>query len=87
MWKKQERKAVNAEFLNLLGQIDSEIHLPIILQEVRKELRNGLLLIIQSRNKMQSQPLHMKQQYFVQIKLSQFYIEQLWILESIIFKY
>ena len=35
----QERKAANAEFLNLLGQIDSEIHLTIILQEVGKELR------------------------------------------------
>jgi len=53
----EERKAVNAEFLNLVGQIDSEIHLPIILQEVRKELRHGLLLIIQSRNKMQKSTL------------------------------
>ena len=57
MWKKKEQKAINAEFLNLLSQIDSEIHLPIILQEVRKELRHGLLLIIQSRNKMQKSTL------------------------------
>ena len=71
--EKEERKAVNAECLNLVGQIDSEIHLPIILQEVRKELRHGLLLIIQSRNKKcKSQPLHMKQQYFVQIELLKF---------------
>jgi hypothetical protein len=57
MWKKKERKAINAEFLNLLGQIDSKIHLPIILQEVRKEHGNGLLLISQSRNKMHKSTL------------------------------
>ena len=67
MWKKQERKTANAECLNLLGQIDSEINLSIILQEGRNELRHVLLLIIQSRNKIQTQSLHMKQQYFVQI--------------------
>jgi len=58
MWKKQERKAAKPEFLNLLGQFDSEIHWNIILQEVRKELRHASLLRnIQSRNRMQKSTL------------------------------
>ena len=51
------KDSLTTEFLNLLGQIDAGIHLTIILQEVRKELRHGLLLIIQSRNKMQKSTL------------------------------
>jgi hypothetical protein len=52
---------------------DSEIPLASILQEVRKKLKHvSLLRIFQSRTKCKSQPLHMKQQYFVQMELLQF---------------
>jgi len=54
MWKKQERKAVKTKFLNLFvfRRMDSEIHLTIILQEVRKELRHvSFLKNFQSWNK------------------------------------
>ena len=65
MWKTQERKAVKAEFLNLFvfGQMDSKIHLTIILQEVRKELKHvSLLRISRAETKYYSQHLHMKEQ-------------------------
>ena len=72
MWKKQERKTANAEFLNLLGQIDSEIHMIIILQEEKNLGMFHFLALFSSETKCKSQPLHMKQPYFVQIELLQF---------------
>jgi hypothetical protein len=87
--KKQERKATNAKFLNMLGRINPEIHLSIILQEVRENL--GMIHfseLCRAETKCKTQPLHLNQQYFiVQIELLQFLIEQLWILDYIIFKY
>ena len=52
---------------------DSDIRLTIILQEVRKNL--GMfhcLELFRAETKCKSQPLHMKQQYFVQMELLQF---------------
>ena len=55
---KNGKEVANAEFLNLLGQIDSEIHLTYYFARSQKELRHvSLLRIIQSRNKMQSSTL------------------------------
>ena len=86
---KMERKATNAKFLNMLGRIDPEIHLSIILQEVRKNLGMiHFLELFRAETNCKTQSLYLKQQYFiVQIELLQFLIEQLWILDYIIFKY
>ena len=69
MWKKQDMKVAKTDLLNLLGQIASGTHSTVMQQEVGKELtRVSRLRIIQGRNKIQSQPFWMKQQYFVQIE-------------------
>ena len=77
MWntpvKLQERKSANAEILNLLVQMIQKSLWLLFYKKSEKNLSMfHCLEFFRAETKCKSQPLHMKQQYFVQMELLQF---------------